>query len=91
MIQIPVYSITYDLNTPGRDYNSLYEEIKALGAWAHYLESTWFVDSSLTADSIRDKLIKVMDNNDTLFVAKVTSDYSGWLTQKAWDWLKQHV
>jgi hypothetical protein len=35
--------ITYDLNSPGRKYDALHDEIKALGAWWHYMESTWIV------------------------------------------------
>ena len=86
-----VYLVTYDLNKAGKDYKSLYDEIQALGSWSHYLDSTWFVDTSLTATQIRDKLISVMDSNDYLFVTKVTRNYSGWLQTKAWDWLTDHV
>lgn len=86
-----VYSITYDLNAPGKDYKDLYEVIKSLGAWAHYLESTWFVDSSYSASEIRDKLKEVIDKNDSLFVAKVTTDYSGWMHKEFWPWLEEHL
>ncbi|MGG4039935.1 hypothetical protein [Heyndrickxia ginsengihumi] len=85
-----VYLITYDLNAPGKDYGKLYEEIKSLGAWAHYMESVWFVDTDLDPNSIRDKLKEIIDSNDSLFVSKVTS-YSGWADKKLWDWLSKHV
>lgn len=32
--------ISYDLNKPGQKYERLYEKIKALGTWWHYLDST---------------------------------------------------
>lgn len=85
-----VYTITYDLNAPGKNYDDLYEKIKSLGAWAHYMDSTWFVDTNYLAEQIRDILIKVMDSNDSLFVSKITS-YSGWLQKDAWTWLSEHI
>lgn len=86
-----VYLITYDLKKPGQNYNELYEAIKSLGSWWHYLESTWLVDTSLIAPRISEKLNPKIDKNDRLLVIKVTSDYSGWLTNDAWDWIKQHI
>ena len=44
-----VYTISYELNRPGKDYPKLYETIKALGAWWHPVDATWYVDIRLTA------------------------------------------
>ena len=35
-----VYSITYDLNKNGQNYDDLYKTIKSLGEYCHYLDST---------------------------------------------------
>jgi len=86
-----VYLISYDLNKTGQDYASLYEAIKSLGDWAHYLESTWFVDTNYSADQIKDNLMKIMDSNDNLFVTKIVYGYAGWLKKDAWPWLSAHV
>lgn len=86
-----VYLITYDLNKTGQDYKSLYDTIKSLGSWAHFLDSTWFVDTHISVIEIRDKLTAVMDTNDSLFVSKISKSYSGWLSQDAWNWLSEHV
>lgn len=86
-----VYLITYDLNKTGQDYKSLYEAIKSLGSWAHYLDSTWFVDTCSSPESIRDTLMKSMDSNDSLFISRITKSYSGWLNKDAWTWLSEHV
>ena len=51
-----IYAINYDLKQPGQNYNELYEAIKSCGAWWHYLDSTWLVDTSLTAQGIWNKL-----------------------------------
>jgi len=84
-----IYAINYDLKKPGQNYQPLYEAIKSCGTWWHYLDSTWLVDTNLTADSIWKKLAPNIDKNDSVLVIEVTQDYSGWLPQKAWDWIKQ--
>jgi hypothetical protein len=83
-----IYSINYDLKKPGRDYSGLYDAIKASGhAWWHYLGSTWLVDTSLNANQIWEQLRPHVDGNDSILIIGVTRDYSGWLTQEAWDWI----
>lgn len=86
-----VYLITYDLNTPGQNYDDLYEEIKSLGTWAHYMRSVWFVDTYLSSDQVRDKLKPHIDQNDYLFICRVTRDYDGWAPKEMWEWLSEHV
>jgi hypothetical protein len=84
--------ITYDLNTPGKKYDDLYDKIKAIGAWWHYLDSTWIVATTLTPSQVMDRLKPTIDSNDAVLVIDITSDiYSGWLTKDAWDWLAKHV
>ena len=86
-----VYLITYDLNKSGQNYDGLYEVLKSFGSWAHYLDSTWFIDTYSSIDVVRDKLLEAMDSNDILFVTKVTKSYTGWLVPEAWNWLSSHV
>ncbi|WBL16404.1 hypothetical protein [Sutcliffiella sp. NC1] len=87
-----VYFITYDLNKTGQNYDDLYEKIKEFGDWYHFMKSCWFVSVNYeTCESIREKLISVMDNNDYLFVDQVTSNRDGWLPQDVWDWLRQRL
>ena len=87
-----VFSISYDLNSPGQDYDDLYEEIKKLGEWCHPLDSTWFVDSSFSAKEVRDKLESVMDNSDALIVVKASAP-GAWfgLSDKLNVWLRNHL
>jgi hypothetical protein len=84
--------ISYDLNKPGQDYQDLYAEIKRLGSWCHPLDSTWFVVSSLTAETIRNRLISVMDQSDSLIVARASAP-AAWngLSQKLSDWLRNNL
>lgn len=66
--------IEYDLCSPGRNYNELYDAIKAYGIWAHITESTWFVKTPDSCVTVRDILSKHIDNNDRLFVAELTGE-----------------
>ena len=84
--------ITYDLNEPGQKYDSLYETIKALGAWWHYLDSTWIVKCSLTPDQAFEKVRTSLDEGDHILILDVTADKrQGWLPQEAWDWINKNV
>jgi hypothetical protein len=82
-----IYAINYDLKRPGQNYVGLYGAIKGCGDWWHFLDSTWLVDTSLTATGIWNRLAPHVDKNDTFLVIGVTRDTAGWLTQEAWDWI----
>ncbi|WP_454560824.1 hypothetical protein [Mycobacterium haemophilum] len=84
--------ITYDLNKPGQNYGPLYEKIKGLGTWWHYLDSTWVVDTYLTPTEANERLRTALDDSDSVLIVNITNDtYAGWLEQDAWNWLKTHV
>lgn len=86
------FLITYDLNTPGQEYEPLYEAIRALGKWWHYLDSTWIVISNKTAEEIYQKLKPCFDEGDFFFVVAISgADRQGWLKQKAWAWIQENV
>ena len=86
-----VFNISYDLNKPCQDYEELYEAIKELGSWWHYLDSTWLVSTNLNASQIFSKLKEHIDANDNILVISVGNDYSGWLPKKAWEWIKDKL
>ena len=73
-----VYCISYDLNSPGRDYSSLIDGIKSYGTWWHHLDSTWFiVTEHKTASEIRNELGQLIDTNDEILVFKVGNTWAG--------------
>ena len=86
-----IYSISYDLCKSGRNYDGLYEAIKSASAWAHPMDSLWFIS---TAESVRqwsDKLVKCIDENDRLFLVDITGQpRQGWMTEEMWNWLSQN-
>ncbi len=85
------YSITYDLKSPGSNYEKLYEVIKDTGKWWHFLESTWLVVSNETSQEIWDKIAPVVDKNDFILIIEIKRNYYGWLPKDAWDWIDTNV
>lgn len=79
--------ITYDLNEPGKEYDSLYEEIKTAGWWWHHLDSTWIIRTTNGPSYWYDRLSKHLDQNDNILIVEITKNYYGYLPKKAWEWL----
>ena len=65
--------VTYDLNESGQNYDALIEKIKTLGAWAKVQQSVWYLHTSYSTDDVLDRLSKVTDFNDSIFVANMNS------------------
>lgn len=85
------FIISYDLCSPQKSYDELYEVIKSFPNWGHLTESTWAVVSTDSFIEVRDKLLKVMDPNDRLFVIQ-SGRSAAWSNVLAEDeWVKQNV
>ena len=85
------FLISYDLLSADKNYTELYEQIKALGLWWHYLESVWIVSTTQCLKDIQIALKGKMDDKDNLLIVDITGrDRSGWLVQKAWDWMNEN-
>jgi hypothetical protein len=82
-----ICAINYDLRQPGRDYSGVFEAIKSCGSWWHYLESTWLVDTTLSAKGIWNRLAPHVHSNDRVLIHAVGSDHQGWLSLNAWNWI----
>lgn len=83
-----VYLVTYDLNTPGKDYTDLVDAIKAYGAYCKLQKSAWFIDSARTAAQVRNNLKQHIDSNDDLFVGDMRKNWAGTNKMKGVNWLK---
>ena len=85
------YIIIYDLRAPGRDYNSLYEAIKAYGTWGKISESAWAIVTTEDSVTVRDYLLRYMDSNDRLMVIK-SGQEAAWKNAIAKnDWLQLNL
>ena len=85
------FSINYDLKAPSRNYDGLYEAIKASGKWWHYLDSTWIVITNENAEQIWSRLAQQIDKNDFLLIIEVRGNVQGWLPKDAWEWIQANV
>lgn len=86
-----MYLITYDLNKAGQNYNALYEQIQTAPKWIHLMESVWLIYTNESVALWQQKLKKVMDDNDNLFIVNITKQtQNGWLPQNKWDWINKN-
>jgi hypothetical protein len=74
-----LFSVSYDLLTPGKDYQKLYDRLYALGG-RRVLLSQWMFKSSATAVQVRDDLQRFIDANDRLLVIDTTTGAMAWTT-----------
>ncbi len=87
-----VFIVTYDLMTPGQNYEALLKEIKVYELWAKLGGSSYLIKTDSTAVAIRDKLGAVLDNGDKLYVGIVTSP-AAWqgLSDEVSKWIQEHL
>ena len=87
-----VVLVTYDLKQPGRNYQPVYDYLKRFTN-CKGLESVWLLDTNTPTRQIRDDLQRLVDNNDKVFVVKITKEWyslnytcSSWLNEPARNW-----
>lgn len=86
-----VYQITYRLEKPVDDYDSLHGSVETLGDSIHEKDMCWFVDAEKSAEQIRDTLKKYVLKTDRLLISRVNvddSDFSASFKNPTTDWLK---
>ncbi|MBQ3557828.1 MAG: hypothetical protein IJA11_08565 [Oscillospiraceae bacterium] len=83
------YLVSYDLNKPGKNYNDVYEAIKAAsdGTWCKPLESVWIIRSALSVNAVYDLIFPHLDANDRLLVIEVTNNSYWYLDKDVSDYL----
>jgi hypothetical protein len=80
-----VYVASYELRTPGKDYKSLYVFLQQF-VHCHHQTSTWFLDTTSTAEQIREGAKKHIDANDIFFVGQLSGRWASWNSECA-GWL----
>jgi hypothetical protein len=67
--------INYDLGKPGQNYEKLKKAIDDnVVDWAKVTESCFLVQTSKTCSQLFAILAKVVDNNDRLFISKLSGE-----------------
>ena len=73
------YMISYDLVAPGRNYQTLYDQLGIFNA-RRVLESQWvFNRLNTTPTGLRDHFRGFIDSNDRLLIVEIGgAGWSGW-------------
>lgn len=70
--------VSYDLNSPGQNYERVIERIKSLGSWAKIQKSHWYLKTNHSEKYVAEKIWEVMDANDSLIVINSTTNDAYW-------------
>jgi len=81
------YLITYNLKTANWNYTGFFTALQNIGAWWHYLDTTWIIKTSYTPQQIYSMLAPHLSKNDLILVTKISGTSFGWLPKDAWDWI----
>jgi hypothetical protein len=60
--------VSYDLDSPGQNYESVRKRIKSLGRWHQFQMSFFYVNTDLNAIQAYAAIAEVIDSNDRLAV-----------------------
>ena len=86
------YIITYEISDKtGKSYEPLFEEIKKSKKWWHYISNTWLIMTEENSNAIFARLKPYVDKDINLLIIEVGKDRQGWLSQKAWEWIKKNI
>jgi hypothetical protein len=85
------YIITYDLHNPGKNYENLLSEIRKFD----YIKlggSSYAIKTNQTAGQIMNVLISYLDNNDQLFVSRLTKSHANYgYRQTIMNWISLNI
>lgn len=86
------YIVSYDLSSPGQNYENVHKAIKSYSGWAKLGGSAYIILTEDSAGNVRDKIARVIDRNDKLFVGAINAP-AAWigLTDEVSDWLKNNL
>jgi hypothetical protein len=82
--------VSYELKQSTESYLELFETLKGQTGWAHYMDSTWLIDTEKSPKELSQELIPHIYKDDRFLVTELVRGYQGWLPSKAWDWIKRH-
>lgn len=87
------YLATYDLNSPGQQYDEVIKLFKGelSQAYCKYWKSAFLFTSDLTPLEMMEKLEQYLDSGDKMIIIEVVNNKNGWLTDKQWEWINQHI
>ena len=85
------YIITLDLNNKENDYSELVKAIKKLGNCRKALNSCWIVETTVKSNDIARYLSNYIEDDDRLFVGKLSGEATGINVLCEDEWLKDNL
>ncbi len=70
--------ISYDLYSPGQNYEAVIDRIKGLGSWAKIHKSYWCVSANMTPSDAVNAIKPALDTNDTVYVVDALTNAAAW-------------
>ena len=56
--------------------------------WWHYMSSTWLLATTKSPQEVFDAVHAHLDKQDFLFIWRLTPNYQGIASEKAWEWIR---
>lgn len=82
--------VTYDLNTPGKDYADLLKKIKSY-SWARLSESSYAISTTSDTQAVFNALKPFLDQNDYLYVITLGGPFRGFGPTVVNGWLENNL
>lgn len=82
--------ISYDLISPGQNYDAVTKAIKGLGSWAKVHLSLFYVSTAVDIETALKRVQAAADANDKIIVIHATNATWVNLSQEASDHMKNH-
>lgn len=70
--------VSYDLYSPGQNYQKICDRIKSLGNSMRVQQSYWYLSTQLSCEVVAQKIQEVMDTNDSLIVVDSSLNNAYW-------------
>ena len=85
-----VYAILYDRDKIDPEELHLFVSRENIARrWWHYIKSVYLIKSEFSADEIAEALPQSMREAGFLVVEVNLANSSGWLSDKAWQWISR--
>ncbi len=85
-----LYVIIFEIKKGAKtSFIPLFDEIKKK-SWWHYMSNSYIVKSNETANELFNRLKPHLNKEIILLVFELGKDRQGWLTEQAWEWIREN-
>lgn len=87
-----LYVVSYMPNPPRTNIGGFANRMTQFSEWWHYLDYTWLIVATDTANQIYEQLKEYLQATDFILILELRTPFScaGWLPGEAWEWIRKH-